>query len=381
MTLISFYYTGFVCGFAFLIISATFMLMVHHKRKLRAFFKRNGGPMLADVNNIKIFSKEQLKQITKDYSVVLGKGGFGQVFLGTMEDNKQVAVKRSISVDDARKKEFANEVIIQSRISHKNIVKLVGCCLEVDVPMLVYEFAPRGSLDDVLHGTIDNTKTSLPLGTRLDIAVDSAEALSYMHTSATQKILHGDVKSGNILLDENFHPKVSDFGTSRLLSIEKKHTILVIGDMNYIDPVYMKTGRLDEKSDVYSFGVVLLELITRKKPRYDGNNSLLINFLKSFTSDERAREMYDTEIASPENIEFLEKVGSMAVACVKEDMDERPNMKEVAELLQLVRREWKQRHGTHGAQIADEVSMESPVSLTMGASTGGETPGYSPLLK
>jgi serine/threonine protein kinase len=334
------------------------MLMVHHKRKLGAFFQRNGGPILANIDNIKIISKEQLKQITKDYSVVLGKGGFGQVYMGTMEHNKQVAVKRSISVDDERKKEFANEVIIQSRISHKNVVKLVGCCLEVDVPMLVYEFAPRGSLYDVLHGTLDNTKISLPLGTWLDIAVDSAEALSYMHTSATQKILHGDVKSGNILLDENFHPKVSDFGSSRLLSIEKKHTNLVIGDMNYIDPVYMKTGRLDEKSDVYSFGVVLPELITRKKPRYDGNNSLLTNFLKSFTSDERAREMYDTEIASPENIEFLEKVGSIAVACVKEDMDERPNMKEVAELLQLVRREWKQRHGTHGAQIADEISME-----------------------
>jgi serine/threonine protein kinase len=357
------------------------MLMVHHKRKLRAFFQRNGGPMLENINNIKIFTKEQLKQITQDYSIVLGKGGFGQVYMGTMEDNKQVAVKRSISVDEARKKEFANEVIIQSRISHRNIIRLVGCCLEVDVPMLVYEFASRGSLYDVLHGATDNTKAPLPLGTRLDIAVDSAEALSYMHTSATQKILHGDVKSGNILLDQNFSPKVSDFGTSRLLSIQKKHTVFVIGDMNYIDPVYMKTGRLDEKSDVYSFGVVLLELITRKKPRYDGNNSLLINFIKSYTSDGKAREMYDTEIASSENIEFLDKVGSIAVACLKEEMDERPNMKEVGEHLQLVRREWKQRQGTHGAGIADDVSMENPASMTMDAPAGGETPGYSPLVK
>ncbi|OEL27271.1 Wall-associated receptor kinase 2 [Dichanthelium oligosanthes] len=372
---------GVICGIALITVSAIFLVMVHQRRKLREFFKRNGGPLLANINNIKIFTKEELNQITKNYSIVLGKGGFGQVYMGTIDSKQQVAVKRSISVEEARKKEFANEVIIQSRISHRNIVRLLGCCLEVDVPMLVYEFAPKGSLNDVLHGTKDITKASLSLGTRLDIAVDSAEALSYMHSSTNQKILHGDVKSGNILLDENFMPKVSDFGTSRLLSIEKKHTMLVIGDMNYIDPVYMKTGCLDEKSDVYSFGVVLLELITRKKPRYDGNNSLIINFIKSYASEDKAREMFDEEITSPENIEFLQKVGSVAVVCLKEDMDDRPTMKQVAEHLQLVRREWKQRQGGHGDQVADVISMESPpVSLTMDA-TGAETPGYSPLLK
>jgi serine/threonine protein kinase len=247
--------------------------------------------------------------------------------------------------------------------------------------MLVYDFAPKGSPYYGLHGTKDITKTSLSLATRLDIEVDSTEALSYVHSSTNQKILHGDVKSGSILLDENFMPKVSDFGTTRLLSIEKKHTILVIGNINYIDPVYMKTGRLDEKSDVYSFGVVLLELITRKKPRYDGNKSLIINFIKSYASEDKAREMFDEEIASPENIEFLQKVGSIAVMCLKEDMDDRPTMKQVAEHLQLVRREWKQRQGRHGDQIVDVISMESPpVSLTIDAS-GAESPGYSPLLK
>jgi len=182
---------------------------------------------------------------------------------------------------------------------------------------------PKGSLYDILHGIKDITKTSLLLATRLDIAVDSAEALSYMHSSTNQKILHGDVKSGNILLDENFMPKVSDFGTSRLLSIKKKHTILVVGDINYIDPVYMKTGHPDEMNDVYSFGVVLLELITRKKPRYDGNNSFMINFMKPYASEDKAWEMFDEEITSPENIEFLQKVGSIAVVCLKEDMDGR----------------------------------------------------------
>ncbi|TVU39809.1 hypothetical protein EJB05_13249, partial [Eragrostis curvula] len=366
---------GVVCGFALIVISAIFMLMVHHKRKLKEFFKKNGGPMLENVSNIKIFTKDDLKQITKNFSIILGKGGFGEVYMGAVDNKQKVAVKRSISLDEERKKEFANEVIIQSRISHINVVKLLGCCLEVDIPMLVYEFAPKGSLYDVLHGTNkDNMKASLSLATRLDIAVQSAEGLSYMHSSANQKILHGDVKSGNILLDENFIPKVSDFGTSRLLSIEKNHTMKVIGDINYIDPVYMKTGRLDEKSDVYSFGAVLLELITRKKPRYDGNNSLIINFCKSFASNEKAREMYDEDIASPENIEFLHKVGSVAVDCLKDDMDARPNMKQVVDRLQLVRMEYKQKHGD---QVPDEISMESPAMDASGAGT----PGYSPLLR
>ncbi|TVU39796.1 hypothetical protein EJB05_13236, partial [Eragrostis curvula] len=368
---------GVVCGLAFIAIAAIFMLMVHHKRKLKEFFEKNGGSMLENVSNIKIFTKDDLKQMTKNYSIILGKGGFGEVYMGTLENNQQVAVKRSILLDEDRKKEFANEVIIQSRISHINVVKLVGCCVEVDIPMLVYEFAPKGSLYDVLHGTNkENMKASLSLATRLDIAVQSAEGLSYMHSSANQKILHGDVKSGNILLDSNFIPKVSDFGTSRLLSIEKKHTMKVIGDINYIDPVYMKTGRLDEKSDVYSFGTVLLELITRMKPRYDGNNSLIINFCKSFASDEKARGMYDQEIASTENIEFLHKVGSVAVDCLKDDMDARPNMRQVMDRLHLVRMEYKQKHGDQ-----DEISMESPpVSASMDA-TGSGTPGYSPLLR
>jgi serine/threonine protein kinase len=177
----------------------------------------------------------------------------------------------------------------------------------VEIPMLVYEFAPKGSLCNVLHGT---QRLPLPLQTRLDIAAESAAALEYMHLSVAPKIFHGDVKSGNILLDENFMPKVSDFGTSRLLSIEKMYaeSVNAIADTEYLDPVYAR-GLLNEKSDVYSCGIVLLELITREKPSYAGNNSLKMNF-----TDEKVREMYDEEIAFPDqNIELLHKVGRVAI--------------------------------------------------------------------
>jgi len=227
--------------------------MLNEKRKVQALFERNGGPLLASINNIKIYTKQELTQITRNFSSVIGKGSVGEVYKGTTNNNQTVAVKaisvvkegRYPEVDEIRKTEFANEIKIQSQIIHKNIVKLLGCCLEVEIPMLVYEFAANGSLYDVLHGT---KRRSLSLQTRLDIAVDSAEALAYMHLSVAPKIFHGDVKSGNILLDENFMPKVSDFGRSRPLSIERTHTEDVIADTDYLDPVYT-TGLLHEKSD------------------------------------------------------------------------------------------------------------------------------------
>lgn len=220
-------------------------------------------------------------------------------------------------------------------MSHTNPVRLVGCCLETDVPMLVFEFIPNGSLYSVLHGT---EKYTLSLPMRLDIAIGSAEALAYMHSHASRKILHGGVKSGNILLDDNFHPKVSDFGTSKLLSMEKKYTGFVIGDRGYIDPVYMTTSLLTEKSDVYSFGVVLLELVTGKKARYNGNGSLPLYFKKSYlTGTSRAREMLDENFTSAEDIDCLEKIGAIAVECLREYVDERPTMTQVVDGLKLVK--------------------------------------------
>lgn len=321
--------------------------MKDENRKLREHFNRNGGQLLKD-SSISIFTKENLDKITKNFSTTIGKGSFGQVYEGTTDDKQRVAVKRSIVVDAERQKDFANEINIQSKISHKNLVRLIGCCLETDVPMLVYEFIDRGSLYDMLHGggavgtknDVPEEKQSLPLQVRLDISIGSAEALAYMHSSDGQKILHGDVKSGNILLHENFSPKISDFGTSRLLSMDKKHTQFVVGDMGYIDPVYMQTGLLTEKSDVYSFGVVLLELITRKKTRYDKNNSLRINFVKSFLTESRAREMFDQEVLCNENLDCLMKVGGIAVQCLREDVDERPTMMKVLEDLRMVRGEF-----------------------------------------
>ncbi|BAF26093.2 Os10g0151500 [Oryza sativa Japonica Group] len=362
---------GISLGFSFLIVAALFTLMMLQKRKINEYFKKNGGSILQKVDNIMIFSKDDLKKITKNNSHVIGQGGFGKVFKGTLEDNTMVAVKTSIEVNEARKEDFTNEVIIQSRMMHNNIIKLLGCCLEVDVPMLVYEFAANGSLQDILHGDA-NRSLLLTLDIRLDIAIESAEGLKYMHSSTNCTIRHGDVKPANILLTDKFVPKISDFGTSKLLTVDKDFTMFVVGSMGYIDPIFHKTGRLTQKSDVYSFGVVLLELISRKPTIYGENFSLIIEFQKAYDEVHSGRAMFDKEIAVEEDIFILEEIGKLAMECLKEKVEERPDMKEVAERLVMLRRARKHGQGSYNLSPRhhEEISIETtPTSFGADFST------------
>ncbi|BAT10330.1 Os10g0326200 [Oryza sativa Japonica Group] len=358
-------FVGITLGISFLIVGLLFILMMRQKRRMNEYFRKNGGSVLQKVENIKIFTKDELKKITKNNSEVLGQGGFGKVYKGILEDNTLVAVKASIEVNDARKEDFTNEVIIQSQMIHTNIIKLLGCCLEVDVPMLVYEFAANGNLQDILHGD-NNRRVPLPLDLRMDIAVEAAEGLRYMHSSANRTIRHGDVKPANILLNDKFKPKISDFGTSKLLTVDKDFTMFVVGSMGYIDPVFHKTGRLTQKSDVYSFGVVLLELITRKPTIYDANCSLLIDFQKAYEQENSGRAMFDKDFTIEEEIFILEEIGRLAMECLKEKVEERPDMKEVAEQLVILRRSRKSRQGNYNIspQQFEEMSTEgTPLSL------------------
>ncbi|XP_062200882.1 wall-associated receptor kinase 1-like isoform X2 [Phragmites australis] len=325
---------GVIGGLFLMAVLAFYVLLRREKRKMRDFFEKNGGPTLEKVENIKIYKKEDLKPILKSTNIV-GHGGFGEVYKGLL-DNTLVAVKKPISSGNvAHNEQFANEVIIQSQVNHRNIVRLKGCCLEVDIPMLVYEFLPNGSLHDILHS---NDKVPLDLDRRLSIAAESADGLAYMHSKANHKILHGDVKPANILLDDNFIPKISDFGISRLIATDKQHTNYVIGDMTYMDPVYLQSGLLTDKSDVYSFGVVLLELICRKKATHKDNNSIIRDFLQAHKTDNRANELFDKEVAIASNMEHLNCVAVIAVECLNLDVNQRPHMTDVAERLLVLKR-------------------------------------------
>jgi serine/threonine protein kinase len=327
------------------------LLKEHRRRVRRGFFDKNGGEIMKRMN-IKTFTEVELKKMTNNYSELIGKGHFGNVFNGIITDNnQQVAVKCPI-IDGRKKKnqqnnddggEFVDEITFQFKLRHDNLVRLVGCCLETNVPCLVFEFIPNGSLYNVLHSA--GNSCMLSLIKRLDIAIGSAEAVSYMHSNGDHnKHVHGDIKSANILLDDDLLPKVSDFGSSRLLSIDM-YANAVPADRNYVDPAYVKTGRFTAKSDVYSFGVVLLELITGKTAIYDGNNSLSMNFVRCCKEEVNGRKMYDDNLkndgsaqSSHVYIECLDKIGELAVRCLKDvDVDERPTMAQVVEELKQIK--------------------------------------------
>ncbi|VAI41889.1 unnamed protein product [Triticum turgidum subsp. durum] len=297
--------------------------------KARRNYARNGGPMLEKIDILKLFKKEELKPAINDKNRI-GRDVFEEVYIGLV-DRVPVIVKKQISGTVLQNGQFAKEVIIQSQVLHKNIVRLIGCCVEVDIPMLVYEYLSKDSLHDILH---NNCKVRLNLGVRLNIATESARGLAYMHSR--HNILHGNIKSENILLDDHFVPKISNFCISRLTGRGYKHTRTVKGDDPYMDPLYLQTGLLSEYSDVYSFGVVMLELLTRKKATHSDNNSLVRNFLENHKQGRKSTELFDEKIAVMENLELLDNLAQLVVKCLSQNLDLRPKMIDVAKRLHIL---------------------------------------------
>ncbi|KAL7263065.1 hypothetical protein ACSBR1_001274 [Camellia fascicularis] len=228
----------------------------------------------------------------------------------------------------------------ENGVNHRNVVKLLGCCLETKVPFLVYEFITNGTLDDHIH-TACQRASSITWDNRLRIAVETATAFSYLHSAASTPIIHRDVKTANILLDDNYVAKVSDFRPSRLITIDETQLrTLVQGTRGYLDPEYLQTGQLTQKSDVYSFGVVLVELLTSKKvisfSRPEAERNLAMYFILAMKED-RLFEIVDEQMMDEARVDKLKKVAILAKRCLEVKGDERPSMKEVAMELEGLR--------------------------------------------
>ncbi|KAF8704108.1 hypothetical protein HU200_031596 [Digitaria exilis] len=326
-----------------------------------------------------IFSEAELIQATNNYdkSGIIGKGGHGTVYKGIVKGNMPVAIKRCALIDDRQKKEFGQEMLILSQINHKNIVKLVGCCLEVEVPMLVYEFIPNGTLFELIHGK--NQALQISFSSLLRIVHEAAEGLNFLHVYASPPIIHGDVKTANILLDENYMAKVSDFGASILAPSDKEQYVTMVqGTCGYLDPEYMQTCQLTEKSDVYSFGIILLEVLTGEEPlKLDGTEtqrSLSSNFL-TVMKENNLDAILPSHIKGQESNELIKSLAELAKQCLDMSGSNRPSMKEIADELGRLR-----KLSLH-LWVQLDVEMETQ-SLLDGAPTAsfeieGATTGYS----
>uniref|UniRef100_A0A803KTM3 Protein kinase domain-containing protein n=1 Tax=Chenopodium quinoa TaxID=63459 RepID=A0A803KTM3_CHEQI len=283
---------------------------------------------------VKMFTIKQLQEATDNYSEnnIIGRGGFGMVFKGKLPNNQIVAIKRSLKVDSTQVEQFINEVIALSQINNRNVVKLLGCCLETEVPLLVYEFISNGTLHDHLH---DEGKVEFFIwDLRLRIPAQVAQVLAYLHTAISIPIIHKDIKSANILLDDKYTTKVADVGASKLVPVDQERLgTMVQGTCGYLDPQYMQNGELTDKSDVYSFGVVLAELLTREKAisyaKPESERCLAIHFLRKLR-EERLFEILDEKLVSDGSIEQLKEVANLARRCLYLKGDDHPTMKEVA---------------------------------------------------
>ncbi|KAI5679166.1 hypothetical protein M9H77_10116 [Catharanthus roseus] len=294
-----------------------------------------------------VFTLKEMEESTCSFSDenLLGKGGFGRVYKGTLRSGEVVAIKKMDLPpfkEAEGEREFRVEVDILSRLDHPNLVSLIGYCADGKHRFLVYEYMHKGNLQDHLNG-IGEVKMDWPL--RLKVALGAARGLAYLHSSSAVgiPIVHRDFKSTNILLDDNYEAKISDFGLAKLMpeGQETCVTARVLGTFGYFDPEYTLTGKLTLQSDVYAFGVVLLELLTGRRAvdlNLGPNDQNLVLQVRHILNDKKKlRKIIDPEMSrSSYTMESMAMFAGLASRCVRRDSTERPSMIECVKELQII---------------------------------------------
>ncbi|CAI0412105.1 unnamed protein product [Linum tenue] len=299
----------------------------------------------------KIFSGREIKKATNNFSRdrLLGVGGYGEVYKGILNDGTTVAVKCAKLGNPKGTAQILNEVRILCQVNHKTLVGLLGCCVQLPQPVMVYEYVPNGTLLDRLTGPKTGKVKPLTWLHRLRIARDTAEGLAYLHSSVVPPVYHRDVKSSNILLNEKLNARVSDFGLSRLVESDLSHiSTCAQGTLGYLDPEYYRNYQLTEKSDVYSFGVVLLEILTGLKAIDFGrgeDNVNLVVYVQRMVREGRLVEVFDplmmvrkgtSEDGNHLEVETMKSLAFLGLSCLEEKRQNRPSMKEVTEEIEYI---------------------------------------------
>ncbi|GMQ00344.1 hypothetical protein CsSME_00047466 [Camellia sinensis var. sinensis] len=339
------------------VISVLIICSCSHQGKTNAPSKETAKPRNVDAvpaagslchpTSTRFLEYEELKEATNNFepASILGEGGFGRVFKGVLSDGTAVAIKRLTNGGQQGDKEFLVEVDMLSRLHHRNLVKLVGYYSSCDSSqnLLCYELVPNGSLEAWLHGPL-GVNCPLDWDTRMKIALDAARGLAYLHEDSQPCVIHRDFKASNILLENNFHAKVADFGLAKQAPEGRANYLStrVMGTFGYVAPEYAMTGHLLVKSDVYSYGVVLLELLTGRKPvdmSQPSRQENLVTWARPILRDkDRLEELADPRLGGKYPKEDFVRVCTIAAACVAPEASQRPTMGEVVQSLKMVQR-------------------------------------------
>ncbi|KAJ3684037.1 hypothetical protein LUZ61_013201 [Rhynchospora tenuis] len=282
------------------------------------------------------FELSEIENATENFEKVIGKGGFGSVYFGKLDDGREIAVKVHNTESNQGIREFINEVTLLSRIHHKHLVKFLGYSQQEGNHMLIYEFMHEGTLTEHLRAPPEKKISSW--AKRMDIAEDAAKGIEYLHTGCSPAIIHRDLKSSNILLDMNMRAKVSDFGLSKLMADGSIVSSMIRGTFGYLDPEYYATQQFTVKSDIFGFGVILLELISGYSPisteHFGDNSQYIVEWARKHIESGNIHAIIDKSLEPTYEIQSVWKITEVALMCVKPRGMERPSISEILKEIQ-----------------------------------------------
>ncbi|KAL3525813.1 hypothetical protein ACH5RR_014185 [Cinchona calisaya] len=295
------------------------------KNLQNSWWSHHSKDRFASASGLPRYSYKDIQKATQNFTTILGQGSFGPVYKAKMPAGEVVAVKVLASNSKQGEKEFHTEVSLLARLHHRNLVNLVGYCVDKGQHMLIYEFMSNGSLANLLY---NEGERALSWEERLQIALDISHGIEYLHDGAVPPVIHRDLKSANILLDHSMRAKVADFGLSKE-EVFDGHNSGLKGTYGYIDPVYISTNKFTMKSDIYSFGVILFELITAIHP----HQNLMEYVNLAAMSPDGVDEILDKKIVGTCNPEDTRSLASIAHKCLRKSPRKRPSIGEVSQAI------------------------------------------------
>ncbi|XP_020403534.1 probable LRR receptor-like serine/threonine-protein kinase At1g56130 isoform X3 [Zea mays] len=371
---------GVVVGAAVLGVLALAGLCMRRQKRRKLLLEQQ--ELYSIVGRPNVFTYGELRTSTENFSSnnLLGEGGYGSVYKGKLAEGRVVAVKQLSETSHQGKQQFAAEIGTISRVQHRNLVKLYGCCLEGNKPLLVYEYLENGSLDKALFGS---GRLNLDWPTRFEICLGIARGIAYLHEESSIRIVHRDIKASNILLDANFNPKISDFGLAKLYDDKKTHvSTKVAGTFGYLAPEYAMRGHMTEKVDVFAFGMVILETLAGR-PNFDNMldeiKVYILEWVWQLYEDKHPLDMVDPKLEEFNSGEVIRAI-HVALLCTQGSPHQRPSMSRAVSMLagdvevgEVVNKpsyitEWQIKGGNTSSFMSNNVSGQSSMAPRSSAS-------------